>query len=254
MAQANGAAIHFEGLARFTVRQESRLACIVIHSSNGDGCAPVCYLSRVKEVAAILLAAGRSRRMGAFKPLLPFGDGTVIESCINHLRGANVNDIVVVVGHRAKEVQEHLESYRLRFALNSDPESEMSESIRRGVEHISGEAKCLLIALVDHPAVSSATVQAIVAAWQRGARLVQPEHAGRGGHPVLIDLSYRNELLQLDPRTGLRSLFDAHRTEVLRLPVESPYVARDMDTWEDYSALHAEVLGREPTTNSSRFS
>jgi len=50
----------------------------------------------VKDVAAILLAAGQSRRMGAFKPLLPFGDSTVIEACINNLRGAVVNEIVVV--------------------------------------------------------------------------------------------------------------------------------------------------------------
>jgi len=218
---------------------------------------PLClcgYLCRVNNVAALLLAAGRSRRMGAFKPLLPFGDVTVIESCVQNLRGAEVDEIVVVVGHRANEIQKHLESYELRFALNPDSESEMGESIRRGVEHISEDVKCLLIALVDHPAVSSATIKEIRSAWQRGARLVQPEHAGRGGHPVLIDLSYRDELLNLDPRTGLRSFFDAHQTEVLRLPVESPYVARDMDTWEDYLALHREVLGREPVTNSGRFS
>lgn len=208
----------------------------------------------MKDVAALLLAAGRSRRMGAFKPLLPFGDVTVIETCINNLRGADVNEIVVVVGHRANEIQEHLESDELRFALNPDSESEMGESIRRGVEHISEDAKCLLIALVDHPAVSSATIKEIVAAWRRGAHLVQPEHAGRGGHPVLIDLSYRNKLLNLNPSTGLRSFFDAHRSEVLRLPIESPYVARDMDTWEDYLALRAQVLGREPATNSGRFS
>jgi len=130
----------------------------------------------------------------------------------------------------------------------------MSESIKRGIERTTEDAKCLLIGLVDHPAVSSATIKTIVAAWERGARLVQPEHEGHGGHPVLIDFSYRNELLHLDPQTGLRSFFDAHRTEVLRLPVESPYVARDMDTWEDYLALYHEVLGREPATNSGRFS
>jgi len=90
---------------------------MVTHSSNRDGCGPVCYLCRVKDVAALLLAAGRSRRMGAFKPLLPFGEVTVIETCINNLRGADVNDIVVVVGHRANEIQEHLDSYELRLRL-----------------------------------------------------------------------------------------------------------------------------------------
>ena len=75
---------------------------------------------------------------------------------------------------------------------------------------------------------------------------MQPEYAGRGGHPVLIDLTYRDELLALDPTSGLRSFFAAHREDVKRLPVESPYVARDMDTWEDYRRLHEDVLGVFP--------
>ena len=198
------------------------------------------------EISAILLAAGQSRRMGAFKPLLPFGDKTVIESCIDNLRASEIDEIVVVVGHRADEVREHLRETDVRFAVNSDPESEMGLSIARGVEQISQDARALLVALVDHPAVQSQTIKRIINEWNSGAPLVQPEFAGRGGHPVLIDLKYRDELLGLDPQKGLRAFFDAHRSEVRRLPVDSPYVARDMDTWEDYQRLHLEVFGRVP--------
>jgi molybdenum cofactor cytidylyltransferase len=200
----------------------------------------------LKHIAALLLAAGRSRRMGAFKPLLPFGDSTVIEACLNSLHHAKVDDIVVVAGHRANEIQAHLKSANLRLAINPNPESEMSESIRCGVEQLADRPGCLLIGLVDHPAVPSRIITSIIAAGEGGARLVQPEYEGRGGHPVLIDLSYREELLHLDDAKGLRSFFTAHRSEVRRLPVDSPYVARDMDTWEDYLALHAEVFGQPP--------
>jgi len=79
-----------------------------------------------------------------------------------------------------------------------------------------------------------------------GARLVVPEWEGRGGHPVLVDMSFREELLRVAPSGGLRALFDAHRGEVLRVPAESPFVARDMDTWDDYVALHREVFGCTP--------
>ena len=79
--------------------------------------------------------------------------------------------------------------------------------------------------------------------------LVQPEHEGRGGHPVLVDLGYRDELMTLDPRRGLRALFDAHRAAVRRVPVSSAYVARDMDTWEDYRRLHQDVFGVSPERN-----
>lgn len=200
----------------------------------------------VGDVAAILLAAGRSRRMGAFKPLLPFGDRPVIECCIDNLRGAEIDDIVVVVGHRAEDVREHLKHSQLSFAVNPDPDSEMSASIALGVKQVSSNAKALLLALVDHPAVPPEVIRILIDEWRRGATLVQPEHAGRGGHPVLIDMAFRDELLVLDPAQGLRALFAAHREKVRRVPVASPYVARDMDTWEDYRRLHREVFGTTP--------
>jgi CTP:molybdopterin cytidylyltransferase MocA len=200
----------------------------------------------LEQVSAILLAAGRSRRMGAFKPLLPFGDSTVIKSCLRHLRGAGVSEIAVVLGHRADELRAHLKDLDLTFAVNADPESEMSVSIARGLDQISPAANALLIALVDHPAVDSGTIRAITDQWVRGSKFVQPEHNGRGGHPVLIDLSFRDELLNLDPEKGLRTFFEAHRLEVRRLVVESPFVARDMDTWEDYVRLHQDVFGQPP--------
>lgn len=184
--------------------------------------------------------------MGRFKPLLPFGDTTVIESCLVSLRGAGINEIVVVVGHRADEVRQHLKIPGVTFALNPDPDSEMSVSIARGVEQISQAAKTLLITLVDYPAVDSATISAIVDEWTRGSKLIQPIYEGHGGHPVVIDLAYRNELLRLDPNRGLRSFFETHRNQVQRVQVESPYVARDMDTWEDYVGLHQDVFGRPP--------
>jgi molybdenum cofactor cytidylyltransferase len=200
----------------------------------------------MNDVAAILLAAGRSRRMGVFKPLLPFGDATVVESCVGNLRAAGVEDVIVVVGHRAEKIREHLRTINLTFAVNADPDSEMGVSIGRGVEQVNPNARALIIALVDHPAVPAAIIKVLIDEWRRGARLVQPEHEGRGGHPVLIDLAYRNELLALDPAGGLRSLFAAHREQVKRVPVESPYVARDMDTWEDYRRLHFDVFGVAP--------
>ena len=75
--------------------------------------------------------------MGAFKPLLPFGNKTVIECCIDYLREGGVGDIVVVLGHRADEVRKRLESYDLSFALNPDPNSEMGASIAAGIRRAS---------------------------------------------------------------------------------------------------------------------
>jgi len=200
----------------------------------------------MNEIAAILLAAGRSRRMGAFKPLLPFGNSTVIESCLDGLRTAGIESIVVVVGHRGEEIRARLRNWKLIFAVNPDPDSEMSFSIACGVEVLNENTKALLITPVDHPAMPPEVVALLLKEWKDGAKLVQPEHDGRGGHPVLVDLVYRPELLALDPHEGLRALFSVHRKEVRRVPVDSPYVARDMNTWEDYRQLHEDVFGGAP--------
>ena len=203
--------------------------------------------------SAIVLAAGRSRRMGAFKPLLPFGpERTVIESSIENLRAAGAGEMVVVLGHRAQEVRARLAHLPVRFAVNDEAESEMGVSIARGVAALSPEAQAVLIALADQPAVPPETIRSLLDAWREAkeARLVVPEWQGRGGHPVLIDMAFRDELLNLDPQRGLRALFEAHRSETLRLAVTSPFVARDMDTWEDYRALHQEVWGVPPPADA----
>ena len=206
----------------------------------------------MNSVAAILLAAGRSERMGAFKPLLPFGNKTVIETCIDHLRKGGVETIVVVVGHQANLIRAHLQDLNLSFAFNPDPESEMSASIACGAKQLPREAGAVLIALTDHPAVSPEVIITIINCWKKaGAKLVIPEYDARGGHPVLVDLGFRDPLLQLDPERGLRSLFDAHRAQVQRIPVGSPFIARDMDTWDDYRVLHEDVFGMPPPPDAA---
>ena len=180
--------------------------------------------------------------MGAFKPLLSFGDKTVIERCVDYLRQGGVDTIVVVVGHSADDVRQKLSG--VTFALNPDPDSEMGASIAVGVRELPGTAAATLIALADYPAVPATVVSSLVECWRKGAPIVVPTWEQRGGHPVLVDLSFRAELANLSESGGLRALFDAHAREVERIPVDSPFIARDMDTWDDYSSLHLEVTGR----------
>ncbi len=182
--------------------------------------------------------------MGAFKPLLPFGNTTVIESCIQYLRDAGIENVIAVLGHHEHEIREKLKN--VTIAINPDPNSEMGASIAAGIRAVNDDPKCVLIALVDHPAVPATVVTNLIAEWRNGAKIVIPTWQDRGGHPVLIDLSLRSELLTLDQTGGLRELLKTHQSEVKRLPVDSPFVARDMDTWDDYVALYEEAFGHPP--------
>lgn len=198
-------------------------------------------------ISAILLSAGQSKRMGAFKPLLPFGDLTIIETCIHTLKDGGVDETIVVIGHRAEEIQEKIKHLKANFAFNRNSESEMSESIACGVREISQHSQATFIALVDQPAIPSKVITQIIQAKQLvNTPLIVPTFQGRGGHPVLADLKLRNQLLNLDSSKGLRSLVEEYKEDVLRLEVDSPFIRKDLDTWEDYRNLYLEVFGTEP--------
>jgi molybdenum cofactor cytidylyltransferase len=205
-------------------------------------------------VSAIILAAGRSQRMGAFKPLLPFGPRTVIETCIENLSDGGAKAVVVVIGHdaRAAALRTRIEKAGVIIAINPDPASEMSASIASGVNALPSSTKAVLINPVDHAAVPAEVVGLLIDEWTKGARLVKPTWNERGGHPVLVDLAFRHELLNLDPELGLKALFDVHVDQVRRVAVNSNYIARDMDTWDDYFALHTELFGFPPPESAAQ--
>ncbi|MEP6570172.1 MAG: nucleotidyltransferase family protein [Acidobacteriota bacterium] len=196
-------------------------------------------------VAAIVLAAGRSRRMGAFKPLLPFGPATIIETCLENIRNGGVETIVVVLGQEphAEELKTQLQNAGIIFAINPDPASEMSASIACGVRALPERIQAVIINPADYAAVPGEVVSRLICEWQQGALLVKPVWNNRGGHPVLIDLEFRAQLLNLDPDGGLKRFFRKRPELVKRVSVNSNYIARDMDTWDDYVALHMEVFG-----------
>ena len=123
-------------------------------------------------MAAIILAAGRSERMGAFKPLLPFGPKTVIETCIENMRSGGVETVVVVLGRdlRAEELKTHLQNSCVIFAINPDPASEMSDSIACGVRALTEGVQAVIITPVDHAAVPGDVVAMLIDEWQKGDR------------------------------------------------------------------------------------
>lgn len=203
-------------------------------------------------IAAIVLAAGQSRRMGAFKPLLPFGTSTIIRTVLNNLRAAGVASNIVVIGHRAGELRAHLADWPITFAHNAETASAMGVSIACGVACLPDTAEAVLIALGDCPAVPVAVSKALLEVWHADCcQVIVPEHAGRGGHPVLIGREFFADLLRLDETGGLRGFLAQHAAQVRRVAVDSPYIRRDLDTWDDYAAVHQELFGQPPPRAAS---
>ena len=184
---------------------------------------------------AIVLAAGRSARMGSPKQLLPAGDGvTIIESVVGQLGASRVEEIVVVLGFRAEETAGVLRETCARVVVNGAFELGMTCSICCGIR-AARDADSYLICLGDQPVIPPAVVDAILeTAQSSGAGIVVPTYDGGGGHPVFIQGRYGDEVLQLGPDEGLNMFVRRHTQDTVRLEVDDKSVVEDMDTPSDY--------------------
>ena len=186
-------------------------------------------------IAAILLAAGRSRRMGRCKQLLPLGDTTVIGRCLETLRAGGIDRIVTVVSPEGERVAEAARFGRSEVAVNCEPDGDMVSSVRSGRDLLPADVAGVLIALCDCPLVASETVRRLAAAHRTSPdNIIQPVYAGRRGHPLLIP---RQVLDGLAPGMTLRDLLRLEPSRVVMIEVNDPGILVDMDTPEDYAAV-----------------
>jgi molybdenum cofactor cytidylyltransferase len=161
-----------------------------------------------------------------------------METCLENLLNSNVDEVIVVLGHRSEEIQAHIQHLPVNIVINESYREGMSSSVKRGVQTVSPKAQAVLIALVDQPLITPNIINRLIEAYYaQGKRIITPEYEGRDGHPILIDLVYRDEILNVDPHIGLRQVTWAHLDETLRLSVETPAVIQNMNTWEEYQQI-----------------
>lgn len=198
-------------------------------------------------ISAILLAAGESSRMGRLKVVLPLGDTTVIRRAIRNLFDAKVEEVVVVLGHRASEIKKHIRDFPVRIVINRRYREGMLTSIWAGIAAADPNAEGLLLALADQPMVEPRIIRKVISAFRTSpARVVLPEYEGRTGHPIALDPSLRPQIMKLDVKHGLRALTHSPELPALRVPVNSPWVRFDLDTPEDYRKLLDTLNRRKP--------
>jgi CTP:molybdopterin cytidylyltransferase MocA len=186
-------------------------------------------------IDAIILAAGRSRRMGTQKLLLPFAGQTVIEHIVDQVLAAAVRDRVAVVAGENDAVAAALSKKSITLAINPDPEAEMLSSVRVGLRAMRPDAQAAIIVLGDQPSLQSEVINRLVSAFQTtGKGIVVPVHENKRGHPLLIAAHHFDELQRHFDNVGLRGLLAAHADEVEEIESTDSGVLADMDYPEDY--------------------
>lgn len=191
-------------------------------------------------IGVIVLAAGRSRRMGegVQKLLLPLAGKAIVAHVVDQLLAAldsATSEVVVVTPVENKSVTEVLAGRSVIFAANPDPDSDMLGSIRVGLRALSTSCAGVMVAPGDLPQVTPAIVRRLVDAFRASPDLiVVPIHHGRRGHPIVFPAAMRDEVLTRFDGEGLRGLLQAHPAAVLEVPVDSAAIIEDIDQPEDY--------------------
>lgn len=187
------------------------------------------------KIAGIVLAAGESKRMNRQKMLLPFEGSTIIETVVDKAIQSNIPECFVVLGSHAESIKKQLEGRAVQFIENRDYQTGMLSSVISGINRISTETDAAIILLGDQPMVEIQVINQLIKSYLKSLKgIVIPVYRAKRGHPILIDLKYREEINNLNPEVGLRELMMNRADDILEIEVDSEKILNDIDTPEDY--------------------
>lgn len=188
-------------------------------------------------IAALILAAGRSSRMGLPKQTLRIRGVPMLQVVIDTVNKTEVDRVIIVLGARKSEVEKEVDFKGNEVVVNSAYGSGMSTSIQAGLSEVPN-AEAALIILGDQPLVAPETIDALIRAYRlSGLPIIVPVYQGRMGNPVLFDRRFFKEIMGVTGDVGAKAVMQGHPTEVLELPVDDEGVVTDVDFPADYDRL-----------------
>jgi molybdenum cofactor cytidylyltransferase len=197
--------------------------------------------SNPSRITAILLAAGRSTRMGQPKQLLPLGQTTLLQQTLSNLQQTTADEILLVLGAAAETIQSQLPATlraNLRILRNPVYEQGMATSIQAGIAAVNPDHHAALIALADQPFIRPETYDRLMNEYRRTqAKILLPTYRGQRGNPLLLDRMLFSEANSLQGDTGFRAILSHHLEDILKLEVEDSAILQDIDTPADYDRL-----------------
>ncbi|MCB0942157.1 MAG: NTP transferase domain-containing protein [Mycolicibacterium sp.] len=193
----------------------------------------------MNRVTGVVLAAGRSRRLGQPKQVLPYRDSTVLGETLRMARRCGFDQLIVTLGGAADEVRRDVSLDGVQTVVVDEPASGCSASLRVAVERVDPASAGIVLLLGDQPGVTEVTVRRLIEAGA-GESIAVCRYDDGVGHPFWLARSVFGELAGLHGDKGVWKLIDSGRFDVLELPIGGP-VPLDVDTWDDYERLIAAV-------------
>jgi len=187
-------------------------------------------------IAALILAAGESSRMGSDKALLAYRGSTFLEHIVGTLRNAGLERVTVVLGHHADEIHRAVKFTGVEVVVNQEYAKGQTSSLQAGLRDLNQEdVQAVLLCLVDHPAISAEVVKKLIRAFEKSrAPVVIPTYQGQRGHPVLIARQLFGDLLALDPQVGANTVVRKFREKTCFEEVNDKGILVDIDDPKAY--------------------
>lgn len=187
-------------------------------------------------IAAVVLAAGQSKRMGSPKLVLPWGQDTVIGKVVHTLEEAGLDEIVVVTGSASPLIEAALQGFSVRTLHNPDfAYGEMLASCQMGFEALDTQVEAALVVLGDQPQIEAGVVKSVLRLYIKSKPvLVVPSYQMHRGHPWLVARKLWPAVLALQPQETLRDFLAQQAAQITYLPVKSSSILQDLDTPADY--------------------
>jgi molybdenum cofactor cytidylyltransferase len=197
-----------------------------------------------RRIAAVVLAAGRSTRMGAVNKLIAeIGGKPLVRIATEQALASRASPVIVVTGHQREKVEAALDGLPVRLVHNPDYADGLGTSLKAGIAAVPADADAAIVCLGDMPQVDSALIDKLLAAFdpEKGALVVTPSIDGRRGNPVVWSRRFFNDLMQIQGDIGARHLIGNYAEAVVEVPVAGEAALIDVDTPESLTAVKAEI-------------
>lgn len=196
-------------------------------------------MEKENRIGAVIVAAGMSSRMQAFKPMLPLAEDSLIRTLIRRLMAAGAKPIVLVVGRNGDELTAHVADLPVECVYNPDYAStDMFCSVRIGMGRILGRCESVLFSPGDCPCFSPESAKALIQEMEKSHfPILIPSYQGRRGHPVLFHQDVVKHILTYQGEGGLRGALQAYPAEQAFLELDDQGLVMDADKPEDYQRL-----------------
>ena len=187
-------------------------------------------------ISSILLAAGQSKRMLGENKLIKNVKGIPLIKCaLNNILKSHVNEIIIVLGYQNETIEKIIDKTdRIKFVFNSNFETGMASSIKKGINNLSEKTDAFFISLGDMPSISYDTYNQLIKCYKNRKAII-PMFKGQKGNPVLFSKLFKRKILSIQGDSGVKKILEINKKEVLNLEINDPGIIKDFDSPNDFN-------------------